>query len=191
MQTWEYSPAYSIRTYSFIFPVFIFGDLLKRFGFSSITIFHIVRSTFGMFTAYTQSKFVHSLQKEFGITTALLTAMFILCSAGIFFSSTSFLPSAVTMNLVTMACSSWLDKRFLVSIFWGSVAVLWSGWPFVALLFAPLGLFMVVDSALDKSMATLMASFWSVSSLLLSGFVIAAVVCVPTVLLDRHFYQKW
>ena len=52
-------------------------------------------------------------------------------STGIFYSSTSYLPSAVCSSLLVLSMSSLLRSRFVVTISLGCIAVLWTGWPFV------------------------------------------------------------
>jgi alpha-1,2-mannosyltransferase len=51
MQTWEYSPAYALRTYSFLLPLTAIGRLLLCFNFSQVQIFTVLRICLGGFSA--------------------------------------------------------------------------------------------------------------------------------------------
>jgi alpha-1,2-mannosyltransferase len=185
LQTWEYAPDFAIRSYSFIFPIYLYclGILKINPTLSKVTVFQLIRVLLGVFTAYSQTKFVKSISKSFDSTLGMMTALFLALSPGIFYTSTSLLPSAVAMNLVMLSTAACLSSHFSASIFWGCLAVLWTGWPFVALLFVPLGVYMVVSAVSTSVQKTV----W----LLATGVVILGVTFVPTLLLDHHYYQKW
>lgn len=192
MQTWEYSPEFAIRTYSFIYPLYKICSLLSPLHVSKVFMFRLVRGLLGTFTAYSEAQFVVAIGGVFGTERALLTAMFLLCAPGVFLSSTALLPSAVAGALVMLSCAAWLRDQPMWSILWGCVAVLWTGWPFVGLLFAPLGVHMVAAAILrTENRASTAKQVVAVLSLLCAGALIAVAVCVPAALLDRHFYNKW
>ena len=49
LQTWEYAPEFSIRTYSFIYPIYLFAQALVSMGLSKVTIFYAIRCFFWVF----------------------------------------------------------------------------------------------------------------------------------------------
>ncbi len=139
LQTWEYSPAYSLRSYLYIYlhaiPIWPF----KLIANSKITIFFMLR----FFLAFTASKietyFFHSLLRATSQTKNLQNLAYFylaasLTNTGMFLSVTSFLPSTFSMYLVMLAYAAWLNNpRSKLSIFSIGLAVI-LGWPFAAIL---------------------------------------------------------
>lgn len=191
MQTWEYAPEYAIRTYSFIYPVYLIASGLRRIFIDKITLFYLLRATIGIFTVVSQTNYVVSIRKAVGNTESLLTMMFLLFSPGVFFSSTSYLPSAFTMSCVMNSSASFLESSYVVSVLWGCFAVLWSGWPFVGVLFVPLGIHMVIDTATKTYTASTGINVSGVIALIVQVIALVVVTLVPVILIDHHYYQKW
>jgi hypothetical protein len=92
-----------------------------------------------------------------------------------------------------LSIAAWLENGFPVSVLWGSVAVLCTGWPFVGLLFLPLGLHMIAHSY--TSVASSKGSHWSafegVLQIATSVIVIVAIIQTLVLLLDCWYYGKW
>lgn len=192
MQTWEYAPQYAIRTYSFIYPVYLVADVLRRVVPDKITMFYLIRAIIGVFTAIGQTNFVVSIRKAVGPAESKLTMLFLLCSPGVFFSSTSYLPSVFTMTCVMNSSAAFLVNSYLLSVLWGCFAVLWSGWPFVAILFVPLGSFMLIETAMRKTNNSKAAvNIVGIITLIVQVISLLVVSLVPVVLIDHHYYRKW
>lgn len=183
MQTWEYSPQFAIRSYTFICGILPFAELYKMVGLSKIEIFYGIRLILGSFTAYSQARFLHSIESSFGTAYVRLSAMLMLFSPGILFAGTSFLPSAIAMNTVMLGMSNWLADDYLSTIMWGCVAVLCTGWPFVGVIFLPLGLTMLYRSYTAQTSTTLL-------QLIIGGICILAVIGGVSTFIDMHFYGK-
>ena len=143
MQTWEYCKEYAIRSYAFVFPFLPLTFLWKYFNLSSIILFIIIKNILGLFFIISTSFYLKIISKIFNQSIESYLYLFFLLSPGIFFSSTSYLPSAVCSSLIMLSFSFWLKNSFLLSILFGSITVLWSGWPFVGILFLPIGLNMI------------------------------------------------
>ena len=148
MQTWEYAPQYAIRTYAFLSPFWGAGILMKYLNFSKLDIFYGLRSLIGCFTAISEAYFVSSIYKEYGTTMGEYTFLFILFSSGILYTSTALLPSAIIMSLIMISSSLLINGHYNLTIFVGCVSVLFSGWPFIGVVFVPFGLFMLSDTFL-------------------------------------------
>jgi alpha-1,2-mannosyltransferase len=193
MQTWEYSPQYAIRTYSFIYPFYLLSKALEWRGLSKNVIFYVLKGTMGTIAAYAQTRFTFSLYRTVGQSISSNAAVFLLLAPGVFFASTAYLPSAVCMSLLMLSIASWLENRFLNSIIWGSIAVLCTGWPFVGLLFLPLGLHMVAHSyaSVIASKGTHASAALKVVHLAVSGLVMIAVIQGTVFLLDYRYYNRW
>ncbi len=139
LQTWEYSPAYSLRSYLYILlhaaPLWPF----KLVASSKITVFFLLRFLLAFAASKAETFFFHSLLRATSQSKSLSKLAYFylaasLTSAGMFLSVTSFLPSTFSMYLVLLAFAAWLttptSKLAIFSI--GLAAIL--GWPFAAIL---------------------------------------------------------
>lgn len=193
LQTWEYSPLYAIRTYSFIFPVYAIVSALQWASISKLVVFKTIKGMLGLLAAYSGSEFVDAVSQSFGQPVASLTITFMVLSPGIFFCSTSYLPSAVCMSLLMLSITAWLRNKFVLCIFWGSVAVLCTGWPFVGLLFLPLGLHMVACrfvEHVDRRTGTFLKGALQVVQLACSGVALIALIQTLVFALDYQYYNR-
>lgn len=193
MQTWEYAPAYAIRTYAFIYPISFIGEVLKALKIPKHLIFHAIKGLLGTAAAHAQARFITTLSNTVDQSAASNAAVFLLLAPGVFFASTAYLPSAVCMTVLMLSTAAWLENRFLHSVAWGGVAVLCTGWPFVGLLFVPLGLHMVAHSyaSVIASKGTHWSAIKRVLQLALSVVIIVTVMQVLVFLMDYRYYGKW
>ena len=224
MQTWEYSPKYAIRTYSFIIPFLLVGKILRiilsMFNINELLekqiCYYGIKIILGLFSAYSQSSLITIVKNEFGNFDAYILGIFLLSSAGIFYASTSLLPSALCLNFVTLSICSLLqsesegdirsnrkkqlkqqEKQHLKVILIGSVAVLWTGWPFIGLLFLPMGLFVLYDKFTGSSSSSNSngsSSNSGIRNILIFGIqsmILVIVTLLPTILVDYYYYGKW
>lgn len=192
MQTWEYAPQYALRTYAFIVPILV-GTFPMSLVVPRHIIFQCIRVLLASFTAYCESRFVASINAYFGWNEAFMTLVLMLLSPGIFFSSTSYLPSAVAMNFVMLSYSSWLYGQFIGTILFGSIAVLWSGWPFVGVLFLPVGLSMVISIFSTDARAMIcgfQGGFSGFLRLAMLGLMVVVFTALPAAIIDFQFYRK-
>lgn len=190
MQTWEYSPQFALRSYTFVYPLYLFALQCKFVGFNKIQTFYSIRIFFGVFTACAEACFVKVLETTLSSpSVARITLIFLLTSPGVFFASTAYLPSAVSMSLLMLSYANWMDDDSIFAIIWGSIAVIWTGWPFVGLLFAPIGIHMIWRETKQKKTSRLPPSYF-ITKLCISGVLIVATIFIPAISIDFHFYQK-
>lgn len=192
MQTWEYSPEFALRSYAFLFPLFAIATLFRNiFGLQDkVVFFYILRGCIGCLPAISQLTFFSAL--HYGIRTMnhysvslveYYTILFLVSSPGIFFASTAFLPSAQAMMLLFLTLAATMRDRFLFAIFAGSIAVLWTGWPFVGLIFLPLGLYMLWKVTCSRGV-------FAAITFCLQAIVIVLITAAPAVLIDWFYYQR-
>ena len=182
-QTWEYSPEYSLRSYLYILlhalPILPF----KNFVASKITLFYMLRFTFGYISSKIESDLYEALKEtakksERYKNIADYCLIFCLTNVGMFLSTTSFLPSTFAMYLVMLAYSSWLIGNNRWAIFSIGLAAL-LGWPFAGLLGVPICLDLcLVKSVYNKKSGllinTLTFGVWAgIFGLLISATMIA------------------
>ena len=189
LQTWEYAPSYAIRTYAFIYPFYVLVLPLYRMGFSKLFIFQFVRSAICLLAAYSQTLFIQAMQDHIDRDVAHRTLFLILFSPGCFYCSTSYLPSAIGSSLVILSSAHWMSNHYLASILFGSIAVLCTGWPFIGLLLAPIGVSMIYRTISINSNSLAMVSY-NCSKLMLSGLFIVALVELPVLLVDFKYYGR-
>jgi alpha-1,2-mannosyltransferase len=185
MQTWEYAPEYAIRTYAFISPFWCFGTLLKLIGLPKVLIFYCIRLLLGTSAAYAEASLIDGIDFRFGPSLARYSFLFTLFSPGILYASTSFLPSAVSMTLVLLANAAWMKRDYNSTIFYGCICVLWTGWPFVGVVFLPLGVHMLwstYTSAENK--------FNKIALLLGAGLCILISSILGAAIIDVLMYQR-
>lgn len=188
LQTWEY--AFGLRSYAFLYPLYLFTLQCTALGMSKTQVFYAARVLLGVCTAIAEATFAHTLERVLPApSVARTTAILLVASPGVFFASTAYLPSAAAMSLVMLSYAAWMDAKTNLAIFWGSAAVLWTGWPFVGVLFAPIGVHLLWQEARQKPNSRLPPSYF-LTKLIISGLMIVAIVLAPSLSIDFHFYQK-
>ena len=143
LQTWEYAPQFAIRTYAYIAPLVPFVKLFALTGVDKPEIFTAIRILLGTFTAFCQSSFLVSVEAAMGVPVMRLSSVLLFFSPGVLYASTAYLPSATAMSLVMLGASAWLQNNFNACLLCGCVAVCLTGWPFVGVVFLPMGLSML------------------------------------------------
>jgi alpha-1,2-mannosyltransferase len=149
-----------------------------------LNLFFAVRSVLALITSFAESSFTNAIYQCYGQRIGSFSVLFTMFSSGILYSATSFLPSAVIMSLVMLAAASWMTHYFERTIFWGCLAVLWSGWPFAGVIFVPLGLHMLYDASKSST------GILRVLQLVFSGAVILVVCAASAAVIDIHMYGK-
>jgi alpha-1,2-mannosyltransferase len=184
MQTWEYAPQFAIRTYAFIVPMLPFTLFYQWAGLSKIEIFHGLRLVLATLTAYSEASFLDAVQSTHGTACMRMTGLFLAFSPGILVAATAFLPSAVIMSFVMLSAACWMHGQNMRCVFWGCVAVLLTGWPYVGVVFLPMGIAMLVTTM--RAQGTLGVTRL-VCGVLLCAAGTAAIACV----IDRYYYGSF
>jgi hypothetical protein len=148
-----------------------------------VAIFYAIRMLLGAFAAFSESSFVAATYAAYGESVGSFTLLFTLFSSGILYAATALLPSAVIMSGVMLALAAWMRGQYEWVILIGCVAVLWSGWPFVGVLFVPLGLHMLGDRYTQGGV-------WAVVRLGVVGVCILAATGGSAGVIDVYYYGK-
>lgn len=115
--------------------------------------------------------------REFGVQIGRIWWIFQLFSAGMFISSTSFLPSTFSMYFSCASLAAWWHQQYPLAIFFVAISTI-LGWPFAVLL----SLTLCFDVLVIQRKFRLFA-FWAA----LSG----VVVLCPTVAIDSNYFGKF
>lgn len=157
-QTWEYSPAYAIRSYAYLIPYYLatgqFRDLEHILGtkFPPYYFFYFIRIVcLCGFSSFTEHKLYKSVRRNYGGATANWYMLYTTFAPGMSHASVALLPSSFAMCWITLGTSSALDgltylnDASVVAPSIGVVACFLTagllGWPFTLLLALPFGLF--------------------------------------------------
>lgn len=148
-QTWEYryinfifiviSPAYALRSYSYLIPHIIVGEIIKFFTSNKIYVFYGIRIALALFSTISELTFINGINYKFGKEIGFYTLLFLIISSGMFTASTAYLPSTFAMYMLCLSYGNWYKDNFFWSLFYGATAVC-IGWPFVGVVFIPIGL---------------------------------------------------
>lgn len=141
-QTWEYSPVYSLRSYFYIY-IHALPLLPFKYVLSKITLFYLLRFIFAIVSSKLESDLFQTLSTLSNGKYAQIANyyfFFTITNAGMFLSSTSFLPSTFSMYLTCLAYTSWLQngqsRAAILAI--GTAVIL--GWPFAVLVGVPIAI---------------------------------------------------
>ena len=139
-QTWEYDPKYALRSYLYLLVHGVPGYLYNiLFNPNRMYILYLVRCLLALVSSLCEVYFYQSVAKEVGVNVGRLTLAFLVLSAGMFISSTAFLPSTTSMFLVMLSHGAWFNQSYALAIFTTAISAFLS-WPFAALLGVPIAI---------------------------------------------------
>ncbi|KAL6463398.1 hypothetical protein MHYP_G00277890 [Metynnis hypsauchen] len=177
MQTWEYSPAYAIRSYAYLWlhalPACFHAKILQT---NKVLVFYFLRCVLAFTCCVCELYFYKAVCKKFGLHVGRLMLAFLVLSAGMFCSSAAFLPSTFCMYSTVVAMTGWFLGRPSLAIL-GVAAGAIVGWPFSALLGMPIAFDLLLLKKKWKSFIT-----WT--------FVALVLFLVPVVVVDSYYYGK-
>lgn len=145
LQTWEYSPAFALRSYAFLLPFLAAARAALPLPFSAtLRPFYAVRLSLAALSALADAHLHASFAAAFTPAVSAPFLLALLSAPGIFRASVELLPSTVALHLLTLAFSFWLRRRFRPAVFLVALASLLA-WVFAAALAAPLALHLLLS----------------------------------------------
>ncbi|KAK7864504.1 hypothetical protein R5R35_003118 [Gryllus longicercus] len=176
-QTWEYSPDYALRSYMYllihVIPAWAYHKLLQP---NRLLIFYFTRCLLGLLCAACEVYFYKSVCREFGVQIGRVTLAFMVFGAGMFISSTAFLPSTFSMYMCLVSMGAWFHRKYELAVFTTALSAFLS-WPFAALLGVPIAIDMVFYR---KEVFKFVQ--WSCIS--------TAIVLIPMVKMDSSYFGR-
>ncbi|CAI7679001.1 unnamed protein product [Penicillium pancosmium] len=141
LQTWEYSPVYSIRSWLYVSLHAFVGKLASPFISTKSAEFYVIRIFLALFCAACQTRLYSAICRALNPRIGLIFLMVSIFSPGMFHAATSFLPSSFTMYTSMLGLAAFLDykngPKTAQGIMWfGLGAVV--GWPFAGALILPM-----------------------------------------------------
>ena len=144
LQTWEYSPEFAIRSWLYIILHAAVGRMLYVAEWATgleLPEFFWIRLSLGLVCAFCQTRLFRAVSKHVGFRVALLMALVMLSSTGMFYASVAYLPSSFSMYTTMMGFAAFLDAQgepgTAYGIIWFGIGAI-AGWPFSAALILPL-----------------------------------------------------
>ena len=156
LQTWEYSPDFAIRSWTYISLHAIVGKFGSLFSSKTNFEFYFVRAALGLVCALCETRLYATVSRILNPRLGVMWLLVMVLSPGMFHASVAFLPSSFAMYTAMLGTAAFMDWRgglkTHLGIMWFGIGAL-MGWPFSAALVTP---FMLEEFALawltkDKS----------------------------------------
>ncbi|KAJ5096858.1 GPI mannosyltransferase [Penicillium angulare] len=187
LQTWEYSPVYSIRSWLYVSLHAAVGKLGSLFVNSKTAEFYFIRVFLAVFCAACQTRLYSSISRSINPRMGLIFITIVVFSPGIFHASTAFLPSTFTMYTSMLGLAAFLDlqkggPKIAQGIMWFAFGAI-VGWPFAGALILPL----IAEEAV---IAVFSGSLGSFSLAVLDGALRCLGIAALEIAVDYAFFRK-
>jgi alpha-1,2-mannosyltransferase len=142
LQTWEYSPVYAIRswTYAGINSMIIAFTKVVPLPSNKSVEFYFLRVVFAFTCAACQSKLFSVVSRSMNPRIAIIFVIVSVTSPGMFHASTAYLPSTFAMYAAMLGTAAFMNwkggLRTAQGIMWFGIGAT-LGWPFAAALILP------------------------------------------------------
>ena len=141
LETWEYSPEYSIRSWLYVSLHAAATKISSFFVRSKSAEFYAARFFLAFFCAACETRLYSSVCRTLNPRIGFFFLIIVAFSPGMFHASTAFLPSSFTMCTSMLGFAAFLDwskrlKRAQGIMWFGLGAIV--GWPFAGALILPL-----------------------------------------------------
>ena len=143
-QTWEYSPEYAIRSWLYIAIHAFIGRSIALFTWEPYAKRHEfigIRIALATVSAFCQARLFNAVAKHVETRVAVLMALVMTSSTGMFYASVAYLPSSFSMYTSMLGLAAFLKTKGKPEttkvIFWFGLGVV-LGWPFSGALILPL-----------------------------------------------------
>ena len=164
LQTWEYSPEYSIRSWLYVSVHAAVGKASSLVVRGKYAEFYAIRFILGCFCAACETRLYAAISRSLNPRIGLLFLLIVAFSPGMFHASAAFLPSSFTMYTSMLGLAAFLDWRgglkTAQGIMWFGLGAI-VGWPFAGALIVPLLLEDVILGFISSSMRTTLRSIFN------------------------------
>lgn len=141
LQTWEYAPEFSIRSWLYIFIHAIIGKLASFISSRKTFQFYAVRAVLAMACAFCETRLFAAISRTLNPRIGVMFMIAMISSPGMFHASVAYLPSSFSMYTTMLGTAAFMDWRGRLKtaegIMWFGIGAI-VGWPFAAALIAPL-----------------------------------------------------
>lgn len=141
LQTWEYSPEFSIRSWLYISIHAIIGKFGSLLSSRSTAEFYAIRMALGAICALCETRLFSTICKTFNPRVGIMFGIVMVSSTGMFHASVAYLPSSFSMYTAMLGMAAFMDWRGGLKtgagMMWFGIGAL-VGWPFSGALIIPL-----------------------------------------------------
>ncbi|KAB8074962.1 hypothetical protein BDV29DRAFT_190538 [Aspergillus leporis] len=191
LQTWEYSPLYSIRSWLYV-TIHATISKISSFAFASKSSqFYAIRFFLAIVCAACQIRLYAAICRTLSPKIGLFFLMIVAFSPGMFHATASFLPSSFTMYMSMLGLTAFLDwrgRKIAQGIMWFGLGAI-VGWPFAGALIVPLLLAEVLIALVSGSLGAVLGQTLNGAMRCLA--ILAAEVSVDYVFLRRITIVPW
>jgi alpha-1,2-mannosyltransferase len=187
LQTWEYSPEYSIRSWAYILIHALPTKLIHLITGSKTFEFYGLRLIFALICASTEVRLYSAICRTLNPRIGVFYLMIAAFSPGFFYASIAFLPSSFAMYTSGLGLTAFMDwhnggPKTAQGIMWFGIGAL-LGWPFAGALILPF----VFEDWLS---AILMSNTFDLFRRYLDGVARCLIVLAIQVSIDAFFFHK-
>ncbi|KAF2801952.1 uncharacterized protein BDZ99DRAFT_455419 [Mytilinidion resinicola] len=187
LQTWEYSPEYAIRSWTYAGIHASVIGIWKMVPFSSkYTEFYFLRIVLALVCALCETRLFSTITRTINPRVAMFFLMIMAFSPGMFHASAAYLPSSFAMYTTMLGFSAFMDwrggLRTAQGMFWFAFGGL-VGWPFSTALVLP---FLVEEAVL----AGVTGQVWDAFRRVLDGTARSFIVLILQLCIDSFFMRK-
>ena len=140
LQTWEYSPEFAIRSWSYVAVHALIGRVGYMFTFSKTFEFYWIRCVLALTCSYCETRLFVTISKTLNPRAGIMFMLIMLSTPGMFSASAAYLPSSFAMNANMLGASAFMNWRSgphtAAGITWFGIGGI-IGWPFAAALVVP------------------------------------------------------
>lgn len=187
LQTWEYSPEFSIRSWAYILIHAVPTKIAAFLGKSKTFQFYLLRSLFAVVSGATQVRLYSAISRTLNPRIGVFYLIVVAFTPGFFYASTAFLPSSFAMYTSTLGLTAFMDWRggskTATGIFWFAMGAS-IGWPFAGALIIP---FCVEDWIVAIMTNDMVGTFRKY----LDGLIRCSLMLVWQIGIDFYFYKKF
>lgn len=189
LETWEYSPEYAIRSYTYLTFHALIGTIRRLLPFpSKLAEFYFIRYALAFICALCQTQMFRVISGTLNPRVALFFMMAMVFSPGMYHASAAFLPSSFAMYTTMLGMAAFMNWRgglkTAQGIFWVAVGGI-LGWPFSIALSAPFLFEELVFASLSSKDA-----FIDAIMRFIRGFVAGLLVLLLEFVVSGFFYKR-
>lgn len=140
LQTWEYSPEFSIRSWAYISLHAIPAKIIELFSGSKTAEFYGLRVLLALVCAATETRLYSVISRALNPRIGVIYLSIVAFTPGFFYASAAFVPSSFAMYTSALGLTSFMDWRggskTATGIMWFGIGAM-LGWPFAGALIVP------------------------------------------------------
>ncbi|KAL2363806.1 hypothetical protein RJZ56_003277 [Blastomyces dermatitidis] len=187
LQTWEYSPEYSIRSWLYVSLHAGVGKISTFIARSKSAQFYFIRMALAFICTACETRIYSAISRTLNPRIGVIFIMIMVFSPGMFHASTAMLPSSFTMYTSMLGMCAFMDSRGGLKtgrgIMWFGIGAI-LGWPFAGAMVVPFLLEEITVGYFSKSLYRTLIRFTE-------GTMRCLIILALEMAIDSLFYRKF